>query len=361
MKKLTFYSLLIVSIAILTTFLSCGEKEDPIVPETEIPDSNVPAVHIAGIGRTSGGVQIAKYWKNGKSTNLSDGKKNAYALALILNENDVYIAGYEETNTGTIAKYWKNGVATNLTDDLKYNYANAIVVNGSDVYVAGYEQTGKNSGGIFFVESCVAKYWKNGVPTNLSDGKNKNYANSITVSGNDVYIAGYEWNAGKMIAKYWKNGIATNLSDDSKNHIAKAIVVNGNDIYVVGGEVQTSVNGVLFNGVAKYWKNGVPINLTDGSFNAEAHAMAINGGDVYIAGQEQNANGVNVCKYWKNGTSVSLTNGSSNENTTSITINGNDVYVTGNVYEGSLPKGRYWKNGIETKISDGIAQSIIVK
>jgi len=58
--------------------------------------------------------------------------------------------------------------------------------NGSDVYVTGYEGT-------------VAKLWKNGVAQNLfsesslrSSGEHKAEANSVYVSGNDTYVAGYE-------------------------------------------------------------------------------------------------------------------------------------------------------------------------
>ena len=45
----------------------------------------------------------------------------------------MYIVGYE----GNVAKYWKNGVATSLTDGIKSTDATDIFVSGNDVYVAG--------------------------------------------------------------------------------------------------------------------------------------------------------------------------------------------------------------------------------
>jgi hypothetical protein len=44
-----------------------------------------------------------------------------------------------------------------------------------DIYIAG-------------VDSGVATYWKNGSPIHLPGGTTHSWANSIVVSGNDVYV-----------------------------------------------------------------------------------------------------------------------------------------------------------------------------
>ncbi len=41
---------------------------------------------------------------------------------------DVYIAGYESNGTKNVAKVWKNGVATSLTDGTKDSSGNALLV-----------------------------------------------------------------------------------------------------------------------------------------------------------------------------------------------------------------------------------------
>ena len=100
------------------------------------------------------------------------------------------------------------------------------------VYVAGYESNGTNN---------VAKYWMDSTEILLSNGNNEAKANSIFVSGNDVYIAGSDNGA-----VYWKNNAEIRLSGSN----ASSIYVSGNDIYVGGSD--TSSNGPN----AVYWKNG---------------------------------------------------------------------------------------------------------
>jgi hypothetical protein len=312
---------------------------------------------------------VAKYWKDGKSILLSDSVNltTAGATCITVAGNDVYVGGYE-INTGPnpvanlvrIAKYWKNGVSVNLTDPASYTNApgiNAITVSGTDVYAAGYERS-TASGNL--IE--VAKYWKNGTPVNLT-GSTANsrdaQINSIAVVGNDLYAAGYEYvlRAGSsgtyavLVAKYWKNGIDIHLNhtDGLTDTYANSVAVAGNDVYVSGYAIPTSGKKI-----AKYWVNNTSVNLTDSLlYEAEATSIAVIGSDVYVAGYEKNSSGIKIAKYWKNQTAVALTDGTKNAAASTITVSGSDVYVA--CYEGYAAK--YWKNGTAVNLSDGLKLS----
>ena len=75
----------------------------------------------------------------------------------------------------------------------------------------------------------MAAYWLNGTVTVLPAITSKNaVAESIAISGSDVYIAGYEWDSAKnnYVACYWKNGAtAVEVSDGTEFAWATSIAV----------------------------------------------------------------------------------------------------------------------------------------
>ena len=67
---------------------------------------------------------------------------------------DLYLGGYEENAAGIeVAKVWKNGVATALTDGTHHARVKGLAVVGADVYAVGYQDNGA---------FWVATLWKNG-------------------------------------------------------------------------------------------------------------------------------------------------------------------------------------------------------
>lgn len=281
---------------------------------------------------------------------------------VVTGTTDVYIAGYVNPSL-PIAGYWKNGVAVALSDGSKTAVAYAVTVSSGDVYVAGYEADGNsyvtNLGVIDRYR--VAKVWKNGAVTRLSDGTYHAEAHAVAVSGTDVYVAGREATthsstggySGFSVAKIWKNGVGTALTSPAGFAQASAIAFSGSDVYLAGYQQVGSTYQT-----ALYWKNNTAVMLTDGSTVAEATGIAVSGTDIYVSGHQETATGTKIAKQWKNGVATTLSNGAQSDYGTGIALNGTDVLVSGSqAYLAML-----WQNAQPIALSDtsAVAQTLAV-
>lgn len=307
-----------------------------------------PDVHVAGYV-FNGTANVAMYWKNGIPVALTDGTKDAKAMSVVVSGGDVYVAGgwSSDKNVG-VAGYWKNGVPVPMTDGTKSAFAESIVVVGSDVYVAGYESDGS-------VGWDIVTYWKNGVAVPLS-GPTRGEACSISVSGKDVYVAGWtfetvevspnHYNTGP-VAKVWKNGLSTWLTDGiTKMSVAESLVVSGEDVYLAGYTGPWGQGSFPYT--ACYWKNGAAMPLTDGTFGAKAFSIALSAGTVYAAGFTT-AGGGDMATVWKDGTPARWTTGNSTALILAMAVSGPDVHAVG--YVGNT--ATYWHNGTAMALTDG--------
>src|ERR1017187_1336843 len=70
-------------------------------------------VYLAGGTQSIGPVLVAKYWKNGQATTLTDTNttKSAGASSIVVVGSDVYVAGVDHNGSVDVAVYWKNGQA----------------------------------------------------------------------------------------------------------------------------------------------------------------------------------------------------------------------------------------------------------
>ena len=200
-------------------------------------------------------ISKATYWKNGIATSLSDNSLGSIATAIVVSGSDVYVSGYAMGTLGySVAIYWKNGVPTYL--NTSSSDAVALVVDGNNVYTGGYiEQT--------------AAAWKNGqiagVQVNTLEGPSGII--SAAVDGSDVYFTGFTHLAnGSSEAIYWKNGVPTKLSNDGSISHSSEIAINGSDVYVSG---YFTSNGIT---IGTYWKNGVAVKL---GLNTNATGIAV--------------------------------------------------------------------------------------
>ena len=229
---------------------------------------------------------VATVWKNGTPLTLPgfapvglvDSGKYAnrfyedYVSAMYIAGSDVYVAGGTSYNLPAHARYWKNGTGVDLGATLIYSGSNnsggfptttGIFVSGNDVYVSGFQQSAG--------WRTMAIYWKNGTPVYLStDSLSGSVANSIFVNGSDVYAAGWQNIGNYSRAMLWKNGTATPLTGDDVSSTAMAVTVSGNNVYVAGYSWVAPGNYV-----ACFWKNGSRVNLTDASSSAIAYSIKV--------------------------------------------------------------------------------------
>ncbi len=215
-----------------------------------------------------GGEGKAAYWDNGAETILDQTDSFSSANAITLYNNDIYIAGRRGYN----AVYWKNGIINYQTHDAiqvsHIWHVNSIAVSNGNVYEVGWI----NAAGAVFPQLAL---WNNGVLNQVTRefGTGWCILNDVIASGNSVYIAGMTDTSTNRLyynAAYWKDGKQFLLPNSAKNSYATSIAVKGNDIYVAGYEYND--NGPKY---AVYWKNGVEVRLTDGTRDAYAYSIAV--------------------------------------------------------------------------------------
>ena len=244
-------------------------------------------------------------WMNGVSQQLSTTGNYSFVNSVFVNDSDVYVAGDEgfvevEPYHDFRAVLWTNGVRQ-LLGTSKHSSASSVYVAGKDVYVAGQEDDD-------------AVLWKNGIRQELSisSAATRSYAFSVYVSGSDVYVAGAETfetlnNDGSYSleghAVLWTNGARQQLSsnNNSTGPSANSVFVSGKDVYVAG-----------WDGNAVLWKNGTRQQLSNATVaegSTEANSVYVSGTDVYVAGLEYKFPydiGSVRCVLWKNGVRQSL-------------------------------------------------------
>jgi uncharacterized membrane protein len=129
-----------------------------------------------------------------------------------------------------------------LSNQTSY-YPQGITVSGNDLYIVGYQYTPA-------INQRKAWYW-NGDTINLLPiaQLSSSTATGIAVSGDDVYISGYYSDGSKSQACYWKNNVLHELDDGrvGMDSFASAVTVINNDLY--------------FLGMNCYWLNGNKISL----------------------------------------------------------------------------------------------------
>lgn len=237
------------------------------------------------------GYEAAALWKDGEATMLTDMSRptDAAVYGLAADGKDIWAAGFyrylrdgEWSFQRDAAVIWKNGDMISLTKGESYAKAWGVSISGNNVYVAGEKS---NADG--FAVATVWKGnkdmtdWSNCEVISLSDGLTHAYAESIHVDGNDVYAAGYKSTGGNSkIAVMWKNGVETKLS--SNESYAVSVSVSDGKVYVAGWEY-VEVNGKDC-AVATLWEDGVAQHLYDQPHSSQARCVVTKGKNIFVSG-----------------------------------------------------------------------------
>ncbi len=328
--KLKKHINLIFSSLILLTIFSCGKDDSN---DTNNPENPVD-IYVVGRIDSPNGDYIAKVWKDGIPTVLSDNATSSVAQDILVSGNDIYIVGSEILENHSVARIWKNGLGENLSEsasDLIVSVAYGVAMDGNEVYACGY---GKNSNG-----KWIAAYWNGGHVTPLSDGLKEAFSYDIEVKNNIVYVVGnIVSESGLKSACIWKNGVLTELTDGSYFASAQSIFVEGNDVYVAGFEDSDTKT------IAKVWKNGIAMPLS--ANESYAQSIKVVNGVVYVVGWEH-INNIDQAVLWKNGVPTYLTNGDRPGIAVDLCVKGDDIYVVGKEADEvkDLARIKVWKNG----------------
>jgi hypothetical protein len=328
------------ALLLICTFLSCKKDHSSSGPIVQPPAT----VYVLGV--QNGGVV---YWRNGTINSLFSVTGLSYNFgpsSLAASGSNVYIAGFQPSNTSLLYPYapafWLNGAATILSDtsgSAANGSANSIAVSGGDVYVAGirgYDSqkdqvpyTGDSA--TYPVTGSVATVWKNGTPVTLPGYSTVGLVDS-----------------GKYANRFYEDYIT-------------AVYVSGSDVFVAGGTTYGSAAH------ARYWNNGVPVDLAgslsyEGSNNTYGYPQTTgifaSGGDVYVSGLQQTTTGWPVAIYWKNGSPIFLSTDSlSGSVATSVFVAGPDIYVAGWQNIGNYSRAMLWKNGTATPLTSNNTSS----
>jgi hypothetical protein len=311
-------------IAITFCLFACSEDE-------EGPAAN-STVHLAGYIENSGASgegTLASYWKDSVYTALANPEISSQVSSLYVDGSSVLIGGIKYGgNTPLTSLVWQDGTETVMEE-----------VFGEPMIAS----RNNNLFGVWLDKTTGWVFHKNGISQPIIDTAYNFGPMSMTLLGDDIYIAGYS--SGSVLspnntdiphAQYWKNGEL--IFRESEVSSGASIFTHNNDIYMAG-----TVSSANNTSIACYWKNKQRVDLTDGSEDALTRSVFVTDKHVYIAGMMNHQ-----AVYWKDGEMIALTTEGTNSMANSIYVQGENVHVAG--YQNGHPA--YWKNNVRQHIAN---------
>ena len=276
------------------------------------------------------------------------------------NGTDVYVAGYKvDTRDRMVATIWKNGHNHKYFghEQFEHSIANSVFLSGNDLYVAGAMRRASETDATRKTSEMVATIWKNDDCTILSDETNYTMANSIFILNDEIYVAGVERNANTYIATIWiirGNEVIPIQCNGKGDAEAHSFLVSRDGICVVGVGKNPDERWVARNWNANNG-NILPFPLSDVRYREKPSSLFVSGRDVFAIEHEHSTGSRQIATPKKNGERITLHNDeNSNTEVQSVYASGNDVYVAGTKNQtGNKPAAVYWKNGNIHPLTNG--------
>ena len=258
--------------------------------------------NVSVVGRTGTINSKGFYWDQVRGFNTLNLKEDSSgtAFSVFVDEatGDIYFTDHEgwlvsAYETTYVARYWKNFVPTNLTEEGLVSHAGDIICKDGNLYIM-VQEGGDNY------------YLKNGEKVMLETGFSEEiFPAAMCVVGDDVYIGGY-YDTGTVFSPcYWKNGKITILaSDESAQPYGIAVDDQGN-VYLAGSY------GAGLVRAAAYWKND-DMTLLTGQTNCCLSGIAVVDGNIVCGGTNTTSDGVSYASYWINGEETRMNDGTTN-------------------------------------------------
>jgi len=226
-----------------------------------------------------GGDFSPSYWKNGvRVTSL--GGTGVFGLVndIAISDGTVYAAGYldgSSASTYPVPTLWIGNAKKQFAVDVKGNdnVANSIAVSGRDIYLSGtYNASDSTVQACYWSVDSSGSYQRHQlpVPTGASG-----HAEGIVVAANAVYVSGYYCDAKNVNHPvYWKNGECVPLSEmnSSAGGWTYGIGLSSSGGVIVSGTVETTAG----QSKPALWNNGERslLSVCNASYNAEAEYCA---------------------------------------------------------------------------------------
>jgi hypothetical protein len=196
-----------------------------------------------------------------------DGQRYADAFSIaVASDETVYTAGFYINDNGDYtACYWKTTDRVDLTEN---SVANSIFISGTNVYVAGTCNT-------------IPCYWMGGIKEELGSAGG---IVSIIVVDSTVYAAVKYCNPSEEFKScYWKGNERFDLQNDLADLtgcFVSSIALLNQTVYTAGYIGRLNMH----NKTSCYWKDRVPTKLPNDGSDSEAYSIVTDGSLIYIAG-----------------------------------------------------------------------------